>query len=50
MDRSPFVAGDWKMNTTKASARELAMGVAAGAPDGGEVGSAPPFVSLDRVS
>lgn len=48
--RTPFVAGNWKMNTTKASAMELAKGVAAGAPDGIEVGIAPPFVYLDRVS
>jgi len=50
MDRTPFVAGNWKMNTTKASAMELAKAVAAGAPDGVEVGIAPPFVYLDRVS
>ena len=50
MDRIPFVAGNWKMNTTKASAMELAKAVAAGAPDGVEVGVAPPFVYLDRVS
>ena len=50
MDRTPFVAGNWKMNTTKASAMELAKAVAAGAPDGVEVGVAPPFVYLDRVS
>jgi triosephosphate isomerase len=50
MDRIPFVAGNWKMNTTKASAMELAKAIAAGAPDGVEVGIAPPFVYLDRVS
>ena len=50
MDRIPFVAGNWKMNTTKASAMELAKAVATGAPDGVEVGVAPPFVYLDRVS
>jgi triosephosphate isomerase len=50
MDRTPFVAGNWKMNTTKASAMELAKVVATGAPDGVEVGVAPPFVYLDRVS
>ncbi len=50
MDRTPFVAGNWKMNTTKASAMDLAKAVAAGAPDGVEVGVAPPFVYLDRVS
>ncbi|MGB7159298.1 MAG: triose-phosphate isomerase [Tepidisphaeraceae bacterium] len=50
MSRIPFVAGNWKMNTTKASAAELAKAVAAGAPDGIDVGIAPPFVYLDRVS
>ena len=50
MDRTPFVAGNWKMNTTKALAMDLAKSVAAGAPDGVEVGVAPPFVYLDRVS
>ncbi len=49
MPRTPFVAGNWKMNTTKASASELARGVAAGAPDGMDVGVAPPFVYLDAV-
>ncbi len=49
MARKPFVAGNWKMNTTKASASELARGVAAGAPDGMDVGVAPPFVYLDAV-
>lgn len=29
--RKPFVAGNWKMNTTEAEARELAAGVAVGA-------------------
>src|SRR2546423_331906 len=49
--RVPFVAGNWKMNTTKASALELARAVAAGAPrEGVEVGIAPPFVYLDAVS
>jgi triosephosphate isomerase len=50
MARKPFVAGNWKMNTTKASAIELAKGVAAGAPDGVDVGVAAPFVYLDAVS
>ncbi len=50
MSRTPFVAGNWKMNTTKASAMELAKAVAAGAPEGIDVGIAPPFVYLDRVS
>ena len=51
MARTPFVAGNWKMNTTKASAVALAKAVAAGAPAGGvEAGIAPPFVYLDAVS
>jgi triosephosphate isomerase len=49
--RTKFVAGNWKMNTNKASAIELARSVARGAPAGGvEVGVAPPFVYLDAVS
>jgi triosephosphate isomerase len=50
MPRTPFVAGNWKMNTTKASAIELTKAVAKGAPAVGvEVGVAPPFVYLDAV-
>jgi triosephosphate isomerase len=49
MPRTPFVAGNWKMNTNKASAVELAKGVAEGAPAGVQVGVAPPFVYLDSV-
>ena len=50
MARTPFVAGNWKMNTTKAAAAALATGVAEGAPKGGvEVGVCPPFVYLDAV-
>ena len=50
MPRTPFVAGNWKMNTTKASAIALAKGVAAGAPKRSvQVGVAPPFVYLDAV-
>jgi len=48
-DRISFVAGNWKMNTTKASATALAKAVAAGAPAGVQVGVAPPFVYLDAV-
>jgi len=48
--RTPFVAGNWKMNTTKASAIELAKAVAKGTPSAGiQVGMAPPFVYLDAV-
>jgi triosephosphate isomerase len=51
MLRTPFVAGNWKMNTTRASAIELARAVATGAPKSGvQVGVAPPFVYLDAVS
>src|ERR1700691_2095947 len=50
MDRTPFVAGNWKMNTLKAGAVELAKAVAKGAPQGVQVGIAPPFVYLDAIS
>src|SRR5690349_8849969 len=50
MARTPFVAGNWKMNTSKATAVELAKAVAQGAPTSGvQVGVAPPFVYLDAV-
>ena len=49
MARIKFVAGNWKMNTTKATAVALAKGVAAGVPDGVQVGAAVPFVYLDAV-
>jgi triosephosphate isomerase len=47
--RTKFVAGNWKMNTMKASAIELAKGIAAAALNGVTVGVAPPFVYLDAV-
>jgi triosephosphate isomerase len=47
--RTLFVAGNWKMNTNKASAVALAKAVAAGAPARVQVGVAPPFVYLDAV-
>jgi len=50
MSRTRFVAGNWKMNTTKSSAIELAKGVAKGAPSNVQVGVAPPFVYLDAAS
>src|SRR5580693_6618252 len=50
MHRVPFVAGNWKMNTAKASAAALAAGVAKGAPAGVDVGVAPPFVYIDAVA
>jgi triosephosphate isomerase (TIM) len=49
MARTKFVAGNWKMNTTKAVGVELAKGVAKGVPSGVDVGVAPPFVYLDAV-
>src|SRR5205823_5479019 len=49
MPRTPFVAGNWKMNTTKASAIALGEAVAQGVPSGVDVGVAPPFVYLDAV-
>ena len=50
MNRKKIVAGNWKMNTSKASAVELARAVAGGAPKSGvDVGIAPPFVYLDAV-
>jgi triosephosphate isomerase len=49
MSRTPFVAGNWKMNTDKASAVALAKAVAAGAPTTIDVGIAPPFVYIDAV-
>jgi triosephosphate isomerase len=48
--RTKFVAGNWKMNTTKSSAITLAKSIAAALPDGVETGIAPPFVYLDAVS
>lgn len=49
--RKYFVAGNWKMNTNKAQAVELAKGVAKGSPASGiDVGIAPPFVYLDAVA
>jgi len=49
MTRTPFVAGNWKMNTHRASAIALAKGIAAVAPPNVNVGMAPPFVYLDAV-
>jgi triosephosphate isomerase len=48
--RTKLIAGNWKMNTTKASAVALAAAVAKGAPGGVQVGVAPPFVYLDAVA
>src|SRR5256885_14948050 len=49
MPRTSFVAGNWKMNTLKASAVGLARAVAQGAPKRVQVGIAPPHVYLDAV-
>src|SRR5271170_414244 len=49
MTRTPYIAGNWKMNTNKSGAVALAKAVAAGAPAGVDVGVAPPFVYLDAV-
>jgi len=50
MPRTPFIAGNWKMNTTKSAAIDLARAIARGAPAGVDVGVAPPFVYLDAVA
>jgi triosephosphate isomerase len=50
MPRTPFIAGNWKMNTTKSSAIDLAKAIAKGATAGVDVGVAPPFVYLDAVA
>src|SRR3954452_14987090 len=51
MPRTPFVVGNWKMNTNKAQAVALATAIARGVPSAGvQVGVAPPFVYLDAVA
>ena len=50
MSRTPFVAGNWKMNTLRASAVALAGEVARAIPRGVEAGVAPPFVYIDAVA
>ena len=50
MARTKFIAGNWKMNTTKAQAVALATAIARGVPSAHvQVGVAPPFVYLDAV-
>jgi triosephosphate isomerase len=49
MARTKFVAGNWKMNTTRNSAVELASAITKGALHGVQIGIAPPFVYLDVV-
>jgi triosephosphate isomerase len=48
--RTKFIAGNWKMNTSKASAVALVKAVAKDARSQVELGVAPPFVYLDAVS
>ena len=50
--RRPFIAGNWKMNLTRASAVALAQGIAAklGADAPAEVAVCPPSVYLEAVS
>ena len=51
--RTPFIAGNWKMNLTRSSAFELAKALAAGKPNGGraiELAVAPPFVYIEMVA
>ncbi len=48
--RKSFVAGNWKMNTSKAVAVQLAKDIAAGARANMQLGVAPPFVYLDAVN
>lgn len=49
--RTPFVAGNWKMNLDRAQAVDLAKALAAKTPAGNvEVGVCPPFVYLTPVA
>ena len=48
--RRPLVAGNWKMNGSRATARELARAVAAGVPGGVDVALFPPFPYLGTVA
>jgi triosephosphate isomerase len=50
MKRVSFVAGNWKMNTTKSTAIELAKAVAKGLPAHATVGVAPPYVYIDAIA
>jgi triosephosphate isomerase len=50
MARTKFIAGNWKMNLTKAQSVDLTRAVARGIPTSGvQVGVAPPFVYIDAV-
>ena len=50
--RTPLLAGNWKMNATRAETRELAAAVVAGTSgiDGREVMIAPPFTALETAA
>lgn len=50
--RTPIIGGNWKMNTTAATARALAQAVADGAGDspGAQVAIFPPFVYLREIA
>ncbi len=50
VDRTPLIAGNWKMYKTKAEAVALAEAVANSVVDGVEVMIAPPFTSLAPVA
>jgi triosephosphate isomerase len=47
--RTPFVAGNWKMNTDRQTGLALARAIADAAPDGVDVGIAPPLVYLPLI-
>jgi triosephosphate isomerase len=49
MSRTPFVAGNWKMNLDRAASIELAKLLAAEEHPGVDEGCCPPFVYLDAV-
>jgi len=50
--RKPFIAGNWKMNTTAAEAAALAEAIASGAgeEDSVDLAVCPPYVYLERVA
>ncbi len=50
MARKNFIAGNWKMNTTKSAATDLAKSIAKSLPANVDVGIAPPFVYLDTIA
>src|SRR5688572_18605325 len=51
MPRTPFVAGNWKMNMTRASALDLVNNITRHMPHSGvQVGVAPPAVYIDAVA